>query len=210
MDLNEPPAAAQPDAGPVTGPIAELDEWEVLIRVAGRGYTNQGFVLVNDRPYPSDLTGDNINVFVSTDGWWEFLQTSPEVSGRGAELPAGTVIVREVLDQRGEVETLTVMQRGPAGYSPAHGDMWYGVLEPDGFPRFEDGKPLLGRLEERCAGCHDGRAADGHLFGVRLDARRPDLPEPTGQDLPTREAPVAPIAPPAGVAGPDPAGATRP
>lgn len=175
MDLNERPASLQPDGGS----LIDVDEWDVLVRIAGQGYTREGFVRVSSRPYPSDLTENNINVFVSVEGWWEFLHARPEVKGRGRKLPPGTIIVREVLDQDGAVETLTVMRRGPDGYSPAHGDIWYAVLEPDGFPRFEDGEPLIGRLEARCTGCHDERAADGHLFGVPLEARTPSLPVPT-------------------------------
>lgn len=181
-DLNQSSADLEPDADL----LQELDEWDVLIRVAGQAYKNEEFVPVNIQPYPSGLTGNNINVFVSTEGWWEFLHASPEATGQGVELPEGTVIVREVLDESGMVETLTVMRRGPDGYSPGHGDMWYGVLEPSGFPRFEDGEPLIGRLEERCAGCHDERAGDGYLFGVPFDARTPNLPVPTDQGLPHR------------------------
>ena len=187
MGLNEPPAAVQPDAG-----LPDLDEWDVLVRVANQGYTDAGFVLINDSPYPSDLTGNDINVFVSVDGWWEFLYASPEVTGRGVSLPVGTLIVREVLDENGALESLTLLKRGPDGYSPAHGDLWYAVLEPNGFPRFEDGEPLIGRLEERCAGCHDERPDDGYLFGVPLDARDPNLPVPTAGGLP--HASIAPVA----------------
>lgn len=176
-DLNQPPAALQPDAGS----LPDLDEWEVLVRVAGKAYASDGFVAINAKPYPSSLSSSNINVFVSTEGWWEFLHASPESTGQGVALPEGTIIVREVLDEDGEVETLTVMRRGPDGYSPGHGDMWYAVLEPSGFPRIENDELLIGRLEERCAGCHDERAADGHLFGVPLDARSPILPVPTDQ-----------------------------
>lgn len=95
------------------------------------------------------MTGANINVFVSIEGWYEFLHATPEDAGRGEEVPVGTIIVREVLDPDGEVETLTVMKRAPDGYSPAHGDFWYAVLEPSGLPRFEDGEPIIGRLEAR-------------------------------------------------------------
>ena len=76
------------------------------------------------------------------------------------------------------------MKRAPDGYSPAHGDFWYAVLEPSGLPRFEDGEPIMGRLEARCTSCHDDRAADGFLFGVPLDLRNPALPVPALQALP--------------------------
>lgn len=174
MGPDEAPASAQPDAGS----LADFDEWDVLSRVAAQAYAGEGFVRVNAKPYPSDLTGANINVFVSIEGWYEFLHATPGDAGRGQEVPVGTVIVREVLDQDGEVETLTVMKRAPDGYSPAHGDFWYAVLEPSGFPRFEAGEPIMGRLEARCTGCHDDRAADGFLFGVPQGARNPALPVP--------------------------------
>jgi hypothetical protein len=180
MGLDEAPAGAQPDAGAPAG----FDEWDVLPRVAAQAYAGAGFVRVNAKPYPSDLTGTNINVFVSIEGWYEFLHANPDDVGRGKEVPAGTLIVREVLDEDGAIETLTIMKRAPDGYSPAHGDFWYAVLEPSGFPRFEDGEPLMGRLEARCTGCHDDRAADGFLFGVPLDRRNPALPVPALQTRP--------------------------
>lgn len=173
-------APAQPDAGS----LPDFDEWDVLPEVAAQAYAGEGFVRVNAKPYPSNLTGANINVFVSIEGWYEFLQATPDDVGRGEEVPVGTLIVREVLDVDGEVETLTIMKRAPDGYSPAHGDFWYAVLEPTGFPRFEDGEPLMGRLEARCTGCHDDRAADGFLFGVPLDARNPALPVPGSRTRP--------------------------
>lgn len=155
-----------------------FSEWDVLPRVVAQAYRGDDFVQVNAAPYPSSVTDASINVFVSVDGWWEFLHATPDAEGMGKELPIGAVIVREVLDDRGEVASLTLMSRGPDGYSPGHGDFWYALLEPDGFPHLEAGEPLIGRLEERCAGCHDERAGDGYLFGVPHRARMPHLPVP--------------------------------
>jgi hypothetical protein len=67
------------------------------------------------------------------------------------------------------------MARGAEGFSPEHGDWWYGVLDVDGWPAFEGDEPMMGALEDRCAACHAGRADDGFLFGVPLAKRRPSL-----------------------------------
>jgi hypothetical protein len=71
-----------------------------------------GVVRVNAKPYPSDLTGTNINVFVSVEGWYELLQATPDegrsrqgITGRPG---AGTMSASEVLDEGGEAEALTL------------------------------------------------------------------------------------------------------
>jgi hypothetical protein len=155
---------------------AVAPEWDVLPRVADGAYRADGFLHVTPAPYASEVaTGKTIDVWVSHDGWSEFLAIDPAVTGSGVEVPRGTIIVREVHVDAG-VEGLTVMARGAAGSNPGHGDWWYGVLDPDGWPTFDDGLPVIGALVERCADCHaEQRADDGFVFGVPVDARDPSL-----------------------------------
>lgn len=164
--------------------LEDFDEWDVLPHLIDRAYAGENFVHVNATPYGSALSEDKINVFVSLEGWWHFLHAEPDSEGHGVDLPVGTLIVREVLDATGAVKTLTVMMRAPDGYSPGHGDFWYAVLDPEGFPVFEDGEPLMGALVERCTSCHDERAGDGYLFGVPLVSRDTILPIPDGLQTP--------------------------
>jgi hypothetical protein len=63
-------------------------------RVAAQACAGEGFVRVNAKPYSSDLTGANINVFVSVEGWYELLQATPDEVGRGKGLPVGPVPAR--------------------------------------------------------------------------------------------------------------------
>jgi hypothetical protein len=162
---------------PAVGSLdAVAPEWDVLPRVADGAYRGDGFLHVTPAPYASAVAaGKTIDVWVSHDGWSEFLAIDPDATGSGVEVPRGTIIVREVHVDAG-VEGLTVMARGAAGTNPGHGDWWYGVLDVDGWPTFADGLPVMGALVDRCAGCHaEQRADDGFVFGVPLDARDPSL-----------------------------------
>ena len=77
----------------------------------------------------------------------------------------GTVIVREVLDARGQITKLTVMAKGPPGYDPSLGDWWFAVTDPRGVPLTENGVVQLGRMNQ-CHNCHLDRGRDDFLFGV--------------------------------------------
>lgn len=138
--------------------------------VEGENPYRDGFALVNVTPFTSNLPGGKmIDVWVTESAASDYALVKLDGSGSGVDLPEGTVIVREVIGETGEVETLTMMIKGAPGYFPGGGDWWYGVAEPDGTIRVNDnGEPQMGALTE-CGGCHLARPDDGYLFGIPSD-----------------------------------------
>ncbi len=125
------------------------------------------FALINNAPFTTELPGGQmIDVWVTESVANEYAKISLDASGSNVIMPEGTVIVREVLDDHGRVETLTLMIKNAPGYFPGGGDWWYGVADPDGLIRQdENGEPIMGALQQ-CNACHVSRAADGYLYGV--------------------------------------------
>jgi hypothetical protein len=159
----------------------EVDDDAILSTLASFR-TSPAFVRVNESSYETDLgTGALIDVYVSTHGFAPYASITPETSGTGAEVPEGTLIVREVKEPTGAVKSLTLMYKGPKGYNPELNDFWFGVTDPSGAPIVENGAARLGKLTD-CYGCHQARATDGYLFGVPADVRPgvspPAPPEP--------------------------------
>jgi hypothetical protein len=136
---------------------------------------SDAFVHMSARPYDSDISKDTrIDVWVSKDAADEYARITPEGHGSGADLPYGTVIVREVRDRKtDQVLKLTLMVKGPVGVDPELGDWWYAVTDPVGVPLVDDeGNEKRGNLPE-CMGCHEDRGdEDDFLFGVPRDVRR--------------------------------------
>lgn len=126
-----------------------------------------GFTHINKQPFVSDLVPDKlIDVWVSADQAIEYSKVLLDGQGSGVHLRPDTVIVREVLDAAGEIQTLTIMIKREPGYYPGGGDYWYGVADPDGTVRNDDnGNPLMGPLTQ-CGDCHASRANDDFLFGI--------------------------------------------
>jgi hypothetical protein len=151
-----------PDPEPLAS--AEIDESSLLSMLPIYD-GSPAFTRLNEEPYLTALpSGAALNVWVSSNAFAAYGGIAPETVGSGIEAPEGTMIVREVLDGAGAIETLTLMYKGPQGYNPEVGDYWFGVTDPDG-------KPIkMGKLEE-CYGCHQERAADGYLFGVPRGVR---------------------------------------
>ena len=151
------------DAAPAASPIG-VDEASLLSMLPGYA-GSPAFSRLNLAPYMTALpSGAAVNVWVSMNAYAAYAGIAPEIDGTGIVAPEGTMLVREVLGDAGQVDKLTLMYKGPAGYNPGVGDFWFGVTDANGTPE------KVGRLEE-CYGCHQERARDGYLFGVRTDAR---------------------------------------
>jgi hypothetical protein len=134
------------------------------------------FAPMNAAAYATALpSGALINVYVSDEGHDGYAAIAPERAGSGAVVPEGTLIVREVLGDDDAVATITLMYKGAPGYNPELGDYWFGVTDPAGEPKVEDGVPQVGRLEA-CYGCHLDRPDDDFLFGVPAVHRPPATP----------------------------------
>jgi hypothetical protein len=171
-------ALAACDATGSTGrEAAELtvDEDSILSALASYR-TSPGMAKVNDTPYETALgTGARIDVYVSAHAFAPYAAIAPEATGTGADVPEGTLIVREVQEASGAVKSLTLMYKGPKGYNPDLDDFWFGVTSPDGTPVVENGASKTGKLQE-CYSCHLARGSDGFLFGVPADNRAGDAP----------------------------------
>lgn len=138
---------------------AELDE-TTLDSLAGYMTLDR----INTRPYTSTVGPFPVNCFVDgdVDG---YRKIHPDRAGANVTVAFGTVIVREVLDTRGQITKLTVMAKGPPGYDPRLGDWWFAVTDPRGAPLTENGIVQFGRLVA-CHNCHLDRTRDDFLFGV--------------------------------------------
>jgi len=173
---------------PTTTAVAAVDDRAILSTLASFR-TSPAFQHVNRDSYETALgTGASIDLYVSSNGFAPYATIVPEADGSGAEVPEGTLIVREVKEASGAVKSLTLMYKGPRGYNPDLDDFWFGVTDPAGVPVQQDGKPRVGKLTD-CYSCHLARAQDGYLFGVSADNR-------PGQDPPPVVEPPPPPPPP--------------
>lgn len=121
--------------------------------------------------YPSALGSHNpVDVWITAPGAAAYARIDPDTTGSHAELPTGTMIIRQVFDANNQLSKLTLMYKAPPGYNPVVGDWWFGETDGDGVPLEENGIPLTGKLDE-CATCHVARTSDDYLFGVSASAR---------------------------------------
>ena len=124
------------------------------------------FFTATPEPVPSKVAVQSrIRIWGSPATVAAYAQVNPNLQEATARLSPGAVIVREILDAAGTVTKLTLIVQGSEGYAPEVGNLWFGVMRPDGRFLVDGGKQLSGRLAQ-CAGCHQGRAAAGYLFGV--------------------------------------------
>jgi hypothetical protein len=147
-------------------------ETPLLTKLPNREYARSSdFTQVNRLPYDTTVTpGAKINVWVSSEHFAQYSKITPNASDSGVHLPTGAIIIREVLDQSGNLTKLTLMSKGSAGWNPDLGDYWFGVTSPDGTPVEQNGKAMIARLSQ-CYSCHLGRVNDDYLFGVGLTVR---------------------------------------
>lgn len=160
--------------GPVPDPPAaqvQINE-DVIIGMVSHYRDATVFDKISETPYPSALTGTAyIALYSSRDATTDFEPIAPEYSGSQQSIPAGGVVVREVLDTDMNPLRLTVMAKGPAGYNTRLGDWYFAVTDLHGIPLLgTDGQPRSGRMVD-CFGCHVPRASDDFLFGVPMDDR---------------------------------------
>jgi hypothetical protein len=152
---------------------SSADVAAALASIADGGYRGPAFSHATREPYPSTVAlGAFIDEWVSTAGYAEYSMVAPDAGGSGARLPAGSMIVRAVVDGNDVVSKLTIMLKGPAGYNPALGDWCFAETDPSGAPLEDDAGALVGRMSA-CYGCHLPRAGDDFLFGVPPGDRAP-------------------------------------
>lgn len=87
--------------------------------------------------------------------------------GNPAELPAGSIIVKENYHvDRSTIKAITVMYRSKA-YNPANGDWYWVKFNPDGTvdsTSVESGsKPIAGKVTS-CIECHSDAEGDDYIF----------------------------------------------
>jgi hypothetical protein len=152
-------------------PVSEVPEVSEMLKHAD--YRGSGFVQMNSVPYPSDLAkGSMVTCYVSKEAALSYAGVVPDLDGAvTGGFPVGGVIVREVADQTGKMQKLTVMVKREQGYFPEVGDFFFGVSDGEGVPMPDaSGQMQWGKLTT-CAGCHQGRAKANFLFGVSEDDR---------------------------------------
>lgn len=82
-----------------------------------------------------------------------------------AEFPAGSVIVKEHLDDTGAFAGYAVMFKAEPGFNPDAGDWWWADVAADGAP-IDTGALVT------CITCHTPRAGADYVWGVPPDNRR--------------------------------------
>lgn len=130
-------------------------------------YRGDGFRRVDRTPFPSTVSPDKkIAIYISEQSYGEYTRISPNQTGSGANLPVGSVIVREVLRDT-TLDSITVMVRLPEGAFPLGGDWWFAAATSDGTLKTDTsiGAPVIG-LSATCGSCHLRRDQDDFLFGV--------------------------------------------
>jgi hypothetical protein len=161
------------------GQDVEIDEAAILAQVAS--YRDSARFEQVSGSYASALNNSSfIEVYASRTSVVPYGAIDPGVTGSGAVIPEGGVLVREVLDTSGVAQRLTVMAKGPAGYNPDIGDWYWAVTDLHGVPIVEGGIPRSGRVPD-CYGCHLPRPTDDFLFGVpAIDRGGTGTPPPQG------------------------------
>jgi hypothetical protein len=161
-------ASTSADAGtlPSLLPPETLSNEIIAALLTTRAYRGAGFRRANKRVFPSTVApGKSIDMWVSEAAFQDMQRISPDRSGSHAQVPTGTIIVRDVYDGD-ELKTITVMVKLEDGSFPLGGDFWYGITDPDGtFRRSDQGLPLAGLLAN-CGTCHLRRSQDAFLFGT--------------------------------------------
>ena len=79
--------------------------------------------------------------------------------GDGTVFDPGTYLLKEQLDADGALDSVAVMYKGPAGYSPDSGDWWFGLVNPDGTVR-------LGGQPGGCVDCHSAVESQDWAWGL--------------------------------------------
>jgi hypothetical protein len=153
---------------PLPMPATALDE-AALVRSA-LTYRSSNYVGISD-VYPSAaVQSARIRVYVSKAAASAYGAIQPSITGSGAALPEGGVVVRELIDKAGKVIKLTLLAQGPKGYNPASGDLWFASTDTAGAFLVENGTSIH-RPVRSCSGCYTARAQDGFLFGVAQSDR---------------------------------------
>jgi hypothetical protein len=91
------------------------------------------------------------------------LYANRPAAGRPAELPHGSILVKENYDSTGEkLMSITVMYRSK-GYAPDSGDWYWTKYEPDGKVSTMRGMRITGRVS-MCVECHKSAGGGDYVF----------------------------------------------
>jgi len=127
---------------------------------------SEDFQLMNTQPFPSQVAADRfINVWANELARSVYDDVHVDGEATGGRLPAGAMIVRELVDAEGQRVKYTVLVQQPEGSNPDTQDMWFSETGPDGKLRTDD-------LSATCFTCHAARPDHAFLFGVPLDYAR--------------------------------------
>ena len=143
---------------------------EVKRRV--ESYRDGGFEKVTEPAFPSAVAGGKeIGVWVSEEGVSDYLSATDSESGDPdvPALPEESIIVREIRNDAGDVEKLTVVAQRERSFHEEVGGLWFGVMSPDfEYKETSDGSAQAGSLAS-CASCHRNKRSTGYLYGVPND-----------------------------------------
>ena len=149
------PADSAGSAGGTAGALSDA-------QIEHLAATYASFEKMNAQPFVTSQHQGNpmVNVYanaVAADTYRILAPTSTTT-----HFPAGSMLVKEMLDAKGGPPVLTVMYKLAPGYDTKHGDWWRGRLSVDGSPTSPE---LVGRVGF-CIGCHDAASATDHAYGL--------------------------------------------
>lgn len=111
--------------------------------------------LMNEAPFASQHgLADTVNIWVPAAAADAYLGLS-----ESTVFEPGTILVKEQLDAEGELDSMTVMFKGPDGYAPEAGDWWYGLISPEG-------DIMVGGQPGACVSCHTQAQDTGFVYGL--------------------------------------------
>lgn len=134
-------------------------------RIEAAAVAYKGFAKLNKDAYKTQQHAGNpfVNVYANPLAEERYRMIEPGGDPPAAfNFPAGSILVKEMLDPSGPASVLTVMYKKAAGYDPSHQDWWYGRLKPDGTPT----NPEHVGLVDFCISCHSGTAEWDYAWGV--------------------------------------------
>lgn len=118
-----------------------------------------GDTRITEVPAMSQHQGSDVVVWAQNDVAAIYRAADPANTSASVAFPEGATIVKEQLDDQGEMYAITVMHKGPAGYAPDSDDWFFERVEKDGTIS-QQGQVGF------CITCHSPRKPVDWVFGI--------------------------------------------
>ncbi|MCB9736037.1 MAG: cytochrome P460 family protein [Deltaproteobacteria bacterium] len=129
------------------------------VATTAMAYKAGGFTRITEVPAMSQHQGSDVVVWAQNDVAAIYRAADPANTSASVAFPEGATIVKEQLDDQGEMYAITVMHKGPAGYAPDSDDWFFERVEKDGTIS-QQGQVGF------CITCHSPRKPVDWVFGI--------------------------------------------